>query len=139
VAPYLAICAFVVASGLVIGLGRSYGGPGLALAPRYITQTSWYWAGLFAMVPLIWPKRQYWVTGIALVAVLLILSTAGGAVSGYKWRYLRTLSAYEAVHVGVDPTDEELRNIYGDKEPDETRARLAIVCSHRWSACADRY
>lgn len=133
--PYYAIMMFILGSGLVIGIGRSYGGARLALAPRYITQTSWYWASLLAILPL--AKINYMLRNVflALIAALLLLSSTGGAVSAYKWRYLRVLPVYKAVLAGESPTDEALSAIYGDVEPGVTRSRLEIVCSHDWSAC----
>jgi hypothetical protein len=135
-APYWAMIAFVLATAGLIALGRSGGGVGLALAPRYITQSVWLWAALVALLPLMrLPARLQW-SVLALLVVLLGMSTLGGAISGYKWRYVRTLPAYQALRDGAPLEDAALIAIYGDEPPAVTRARLEAVCARGWSVCA---
>jgi hypothetical protein len=133
--PYCAIILFTFGSGILIAVGRSRGGAGLALAPRYVTMTTWYWAALFALWSFV-GNGQRWRQGIlAGLAFVLFLSSLGGAVSGYKWRYLRTRPAYEAVRAGEIPDDETLIAIYSEIEPNELRERIEFLCEEGWSAC----
>ena len=133
--PYIAIILFILGSAAIIALGRSHGGAHLALAPRYVTMTSWYWAAIIALWSLVPARPALQKSVLAVIALVLLLSTAGGAVSGYKWRYLRTLPAVEAVRGGNMPSDEMITAIYNDIPPDVTKQRLQYVCSQGWSVC----
>ncbi|MFC2029703.1 hypothetical protein ACFLWA_03135 [Chloroflexota bacterium] len=134
VAPYWAIVLFIVGSAVAIGIGRSFGGPRLALAPRYITQTTWYWASLLVLLSATRVSRKLKNTSLVLVVFLLILSTLGGTISGYKWRYLRTLPAYRAVSSGEYVSDDQLSSI-SIIGPSQTRQRIETLCDYGWSAC----
>lgn len=133
---YWAVITFVLGSAGLIMLARSYGGVAFALAPRYITQSTWYWAAILALFPImrISPKLRMGLLGV--VVVLLTLSMGGGAISGYKWHYLRAWPVYHAVRSGEPVPDEALFNLYDDVPPAVVRERLDLLCEYQWSVCA---
>lgn len=134
-APLLAIIVFVVISSVVISAGRSASGVYTALAPRYITMTSWFWVSLLLMGTVLVTNLRDVAAVAILVVTLLGITMQTGAWYAYHERYLKILPSYLAVRSGQVPDNSALANLYGIA-PDELRNRIAILCAHHWSVCA---
>jgi len=132
--PYISIILFVVATAIVISLGRIVGGMPNSVTSRYLTITDWYWASLLALIPFAGIKMKYQNVLQGLFATTLIVCMLCGGILGYYWRYQRTLPAYQAIVTGSPPSDENLVAIYG-VDLQTVRSRLDILCSYKWSVC----
>jgi hypothetical protein len=134
-ASYWAVALFVLASGLLIALGRSSESIYSALAPRYITITAWYWLVLFVAAVLLVPYRRVLTFCILVLVLFLGVSTWQGARAGVLYRYQVLFPVYELIRAGAAPDDATLQTLYAIS-PGVVRERLGILCDHHWSACS---
>ncbi len=137
ISPYLAIALFVILSTFAISSGRFVEDkPSYSTISRYLTISSWYWAALFTLLPILEKKFPYrrWINII--IASSLIALMFGGAWVGYENRYLPTLPAYEAAKKQeVFTTNNQLLLLY--PEPNRVRQLLDQLKIHKLSVYAE--
>lgn len=103
VVPWLMLGLYAMLSAAMTGVGRLGLGEGQALAPRYVTISSFFWLGLAVLATLV--VAQVWKTGPRrrrVVVVALAGTVLAGAVlgAGRSWAYgLAHLRHYHALHV----------------------------------------
>ncbi|HEY5983869.1 MAG TPA: hypothetical protein VIU38_10385 [Anaerolineales bacterium] len=135
-APYLGIAAFVIATAVMISMGRLRLGMVYAVTPRYLTITAWYWVALLALLPILpvprIPQRIFY----SLLAVVLLWHTAWGAFNA-RAMHARMLPAYEAALAGEPMTDEVLQGIAQSWQYDDARTWLKYLADNRLSAYAN--
>jgi len=134
--PYLAIAAFVVASGVLISMGRLRWGTIQAVAPRYLTISVWYWASLLVLMPLIPIKRVPQRVMYSLIVVCLLWLTVYGASCAEAF-HLRMLPAYETAVAGGYMSDHLLSGVARPGTYDEARSALKYLADNGLSAYAE--
>jgi hypothetical protein len=132
--PLWALLLFILASGVIIDVGRYAEDVYHGLVSRYITLTAWYWAALFILFTVLVKRPRLHVAVMLGIVVLLGVSTLQGAATGIRVRYLETLPTYVTIRSGQTPSDSELLRIHG-VEPAIVRERLAGLCERQWSVC----
>lgn len=114
--PYLAIAVFIFGTTFVISLGRMEYGLRQSTVSRYLTMSTWFWASLIVLLPLVRiPRLHMNVIYLLLTASLTFLTIAGGWV-GYVRLYLRILPAYQAVISGGAISSEALAQIHPNSQ-----------------------
>lgn len=134
--PYLAIAGFVILTSFAVSCGRFIEDkPSYSVISRYLTMSSWYWAALFALMPLFWNRFRHlhWLYLIILASLIALM--LGGAWVGYERQYLITLPAYRAVKTGQTVLDHDLIKIYPD--PDKVRNLMNKLNEHKLSIYSD--
>lgn len=125
--PYVALCSYTVIVALSVGIGRMGEKWWLALSPRYVGLSVWFWVGLVSLVALkaslscqtdhpgrldrFW--RRYANPCLGLVLVLTIICSLIGFGAGVYLRYLPLQSARTALLNGNESA-QTLRQIYPD-------------------------
>ncbi|TCT22186.1 hypothetical protein [Thiobaca trueperi] len=118
VSPYFAIAIFLILTAFAVSSGRfSEDKPSYSVISRYLTMTSWFWAALIALFPLVEFHYKRWIY-IALTASLAALMVGGGWV-GYENRYLPVLPAYESAKNNLKIKDTDLGRLYPDQNKTE--------------------
>jgi hypothetical protein len=131
--PYFAIAAFVVASGLLISMGRLRFGVVQAVAPRYLTISAWYWVALLTLLPLAPFKGIPRAVLYSLITVCLVWLTVWGAVCARQF-YLRELPAYQTARSGGFMSDEVLQGIAPPGSYERARGYLRFLADNKLSA-----
>lgn len=121
ISPYFAIAIFLVLTAFAVSFGRfSEDKPSYSVISRYLTMSSWFWAALIALLPLVEFHYKRWIY-IALTASLIALMVGGGWV-GYENRYLPVLPAYESAKNGLKIKDIDLNKLY----PDQNKTKVLL-------------
>ena len=136
--PYIALCLYTLLLAFAIGVGRLGDKWWLALSPRYIGFSVWFWVGLIALLSfkaalasqnnqlnklnLFW--RRFAPKCLRLISVLSIACSILGAGLGIYLRYIPLSAARSALIAGQE-TDETLRQIYPN--PDFLRRQLEVA------------
>jgi hypothetical protein len=114
---YFAIIAFILSTALVTSIGRMPMGMPQSTVSRYLTMTTWYWAAILSMFPLLQHRPAYKNLVYLPVAVSLILLSIVGGWRGHVSLYQRMLPAYQAVISGQTLNDTVLPRVYTNSEP----------------------
>jgi hypothetical protein len=133
--PYLAMIAFVMASGVVISLARMPAGIAQAVASRYLAISTWYWASILALLPLIPFSRIPQRVLFSLIAVCLLWQMGWGTACA-KAFHSRLIPAYEAAVEHRYMSDQVLRGVAQPGTYDQARSALKYLADHRLSAYA---
>ena len=134
-APYVAIAAFVLASGVLISFGRLGLGIVQAVAPRYLTISAWYWVSLLALLPLLPFRRILQRVLYSLTTVCLLWMMVWGIACAVAF-HSRLLPAYKTAVSGGYMTDAVLSGIAQPGSYDAARSSLQYLAENKLSAYA---
>jgi hypothetical protein len=140
--PYIALCLYTLLIALAVGVGRMGEKWWLALSPRYVGLSVWFWVGLVSLLSLRASIAHridyssyldlYWrrlaTQCLAIVFVFSIICSILGSGVGIYLRYIPLSRARSALVTGNE-SDETLVQIHPD--PTYLRQQLLLVKRYR--------
>jgi hypothetical protein len=142
--PYIALCLYTLLIALAIGVGRMGEKWWLALSPRYVGLSVWFWVGLVSLLflkasiahsvdhpsrlDLFW--RRFATPFFVIIAAFSIICSVLGFGLGIYLRYIPLSSARNALVAG-DESAETLMQIYPD--PTYLRQQLLLIKQYHLS------
>ena len=142
--PYVALAAYSLGTGLLIGIGRLKFGWWQAISPRYIILSEWFWVGLVTLLYLV-IKTQVLKHPTASIAQKLgqfapllvlgilafsLVNSIGGFYLGLTLRSWPLAAARSQISLG-NHNDSVLRQVSHD--PEQVRRHLALMQKYKLS------
>ncbi len=123
--PYIALCFYTLLIALAVGVGRVGEKWWLALSPRYVGLSVWFWVGLVSLLflkastaqSIVYPNRldEFWrrfaTQCLTIICVFSIICSISGFGLGIYLRYIPLSAARSALMAGNE-SDETLVQIF---------------------------